>query len=99
MTGRPHIERLVWDDWNLDHIAKHDVLPQEAEDVIAGEPTVDETYKQRMQLIGPSAAGRMLSIVIGAVPDQPNVYYVFSARPASRKERADYARRIGGSRL
>ena len=97
MTNTPFIERLHWDDWNRDHIAKHAVQPEEAEEVIAGLPRVNETYKQRLQLVGPTLAGRMLSIVVGAVPDRPGVYYVFSARPASRKERAMYEQMKGGS--
>ena len=97
MTSRPTIDRLRWDDWNRDHIAKHAVLPEEAAEVIAGLPRVYETYKQRLQLFGPTFAGRMLSIVVGAVPDRPGVYYVFSARPASRKERGMYEQTKGGS--
>ena len=101
MTNRPPIVRLIWDDWNRDHIAKHAVLPGEAEEVIAGKPMVHETYKQRLQFVGPTLAGRMLSIVVGLVPDRPGVYYVFSARPASRKERNAYvqaqAQAQGGS--
>ncbi len=45
VTTRPFIERLHWDDWNRDHIAKHAVQPEEAEEVIAGLPRVNETYK------------------------------------------------------
>jgi uncharacterized DUF497 family protein len=97
VTSRPTIDRLHWDDWNRDHIAKHAVLPEEAEEVIAGLPRVNETYKQRLQLVGPTFAGRMLSIVVGTVPDRPGVYYVFSARPASRKQREMYEQPKGGS--
>ena len=96
MKSRPHVDRLYWDDWNREHIAKHAVRPEEAEEVVAGDPLVRETYKQRLQLVGPTLAGRMLSIVAGAVPDQPGVYYVFSSRPASRKERGEYQRAKGG---
>ena len=74
MSSRPAIDRLLWDEWNRDHIAKHAVLPEEAEEVIAGLPRVNETYKQRLQLVGPTLAGRMLSVVVGAVPDRPGVY-------------------------
>jgi uncharacterized DUF497 family protein len=97
MSSRPAIDRLLWDEWNRDHIAKHAVLPEEAEEVIAGLPRVNATYKQRLQLVGPTLAGRMLSIVVGAVPDRPGVYYVFSARPASRKERGMYEQTKGDS--
>ncbi|MBA2278214.1 MAG: BrnT family toxin [Chloroflexia bacterium] len=95
--NRPHVARLSWDAWNREHIAKHEVVPEEAEEVVAGTPFFRETYKQRLQLIGPTATGRMLSIVVGADPDQPSEFYVFSARPASRKERGMYERARGRS--
>jgi uncharacterized DUF497 family protein len=97
MTARPHIARLIWDEWNRNHITKHAVRPEEAEEVIAGKPVARETYKQRVQFIGPTLAGRMLAIVVGPVPDRPGVFYVFSARPASRKERNAYAQAQGAS--
>jgi uncharacterized DUF497 family protein len=78
-------------------VTKHAVLPEEAEEVVAGESVVRESYKRRFQVIGPTLSGRMLSIVVGPVPDQPDVWYVFSARPASRKERAAYHLAKGGS--
>ena len=95
--SNPRIERLCWDAWNQEHIAKHSVLPAEAEEVVAGDPYVRETYKQRLQLIGSTTTGRTLSIIVGAVPGQPGVYYVFSARPASRKERGIRESPKGGS--
>ena len=97
MTSRLSIDRLHWDDWNRDHIAKHAVLPEEVEEVIAGVPIVTETYKQRLQFIGPTLAGWMVSVVVGAVPDRPGDCYVFSARPASQKERGTYEQAKGGS--
>ena len=93
--NRRRIDRLYWDDWNREHIAKHGVVPEEAEEVVAGVPNVRETYKQRLQLIGPTLAGRMLTVIAGAVPNQPGVYYTFSARPASRKERKLYEQQEG----
>ena len=97
MTARIHIDRLHWDAWNRDHIAKHQVLPEEAEEVAAVEPVVRATYKGRFQLIGPTLAGRMLTVIVGPVPTQVAVYYVFSARPASRPERRYYEEQKGGS--
>lgn len=87
MKNRFSIDHLVWDDWNREHIAKHHVLPEEAEEVIASSPVVQETYKQRYQVLGPTFSGRMLSVIFGPVPNHLHVYYVFSARPASRAER------------
>lgn len=97
MNDRASLDHLHWDEWNRDHIAKHGVLPEEVEEVVAGLPAVSETYKQRLQLVGPTVAGRMLAIVVGAVPGRPGTYYVFNARPASRKERRMYEQTKGGS--
>jgi uncharacterized DUF497 family protein len=88
---RPYIDRFVWDDWNRDHIAKHGIAPDEVESVIRLDFLTRETYKQRLQLIGPSSSDRILSVIIGSDPNEADVYYVFSARPASRAERRIYS--------
>jgi uncharacterized DUF497 family protein len=95
MAMRPYVDRLAWDDWNRDHIAKHAVLPEEAEEAVAGNSIFRAGYKRRFVVTGPTVAGRMLTVVIGEDPSQPRVYYVFSARPASREERADYRQEKG----
>jgi uncharacterized DUF497 family protein len=92
------IDCLVWDDWNRDHIAKHAVMPEEAEEVIASDAVIRQTYKQRLHMIGPTLAGRIPAVVAGPVPDRPGTWYIFSARPASRKERAAYPLAKGDSR-
>ncbi len=97
MDPLPLIDHLVWDAWNRDHLTKHQVLPEEVDEVVAGEPTYRETYKGRLLVVGPTTSGRMLAIVIGRVPGQRANYYVFSARPASRKERTAYTQQKGGS--
>ena len=97
MSSRPHIDRLYWDDWNRDHLGKHAVSPLEAEEVVAGEPIFRQSYKQRLAVTGPTIAGRLLTVVVGAVPEQPGTFYVFSARPASRQERGEYHEQKGDS--
>jgi uncharacterized DUF497 family protein len=84
------IDRLQWDDWNREHIAKHGVTPEEADEVLASEPVVRKTYKERYQLLGPTRSGRILSVIVGQDPEPPHSWYVFSARPASRRERQTY---------
>jgi uncharacterized DUF497 family protein len=83
------------DDWNLEHITTHAVTPTEVAEVAAGKSVARETYKGRVQLIGPTLAGRMLAIIVGPVPTRPEIYYVFSARPASRKERRFFSEQGG----
>ena len=55
-----------------------------------------ETDKGRVKLIGRDRRGRVLTVVVGPVPGKRNVYYAFSARPASRKERRYYQEQKGG---
>ena len=84
------IKRLEWDSWNVDHIASHAVSRDEVEQVVHGRPLFRGSYKNRVMAIGPTPTGRMLTVVLGPVPGEPGVYYTFSARPASRRERARY---------
>lgn len=86
------LRRLVWDDWNIAHIAHHGVTPEEVEAACHSEPVLyKQSYKERLMLLGETPAGRVLAIVIGPVPDAPiGTYYPFTARPAHRRERRDY---------
>lgn len=85
------IRRLVWDGWNVAHIGRHDVTRQEVEAVCHGQPIVQVGKKGRNLILGPTGAGRMLTVVLDPVSEQqPGVYYPVTARPASRRERAVY---------
>ncbi len=95
MLGRFPLDRLVWDDWNRAHIARHGVEPNEVEEAVAGTTLAEPSYKGRFALIGVTAAGRFIVSVVGAAPEQPSVYYVFTARPANRRERWRYATAAG----
>jgi len=78
-----------WDDGNIDHIAKHDVTPEEAEQVIENEPldagAVLRNGETRSVHLGETDAGRVLIVV---VTERSSMYRVVTARPATRKERA-----------
>lgn len=95
MLRRFPLDRLVWDDWNREHIARHGVVPTEVEEAVAGATLAEPSYKERYALIGMTAAGRSIVSVIGPVPEQPSVFYVFTARPANRRERRRYAEAEG----
>jgi uncharacterized DUF497 family protein len=92
------LRRLVWDDWNVLHIARHGVTPEEVEDACHAKPVLyRQSFKERLMLLGETPAGRLLAIVIGPVPDAPpGTYYPFTARPAHRRERRDYNHLKGG---
>jgi uncharacterized DUF497 family protein len=85
------VRRLRWDAWN---VARHQVVPEEVEEVCRGDPLVQQTYKRRLTLIGPTAVGRTLAVVL--VPLGRGEYYPVTARPASRKERTIYQQQKRG---
>ena len=82
------VNKLVWDEWNTAHIARHGVSQAEVEEVCSGEPMIEQGYSERMRLVGPSLRGRMLSVVLA--PKDKDFYYPVTARPASRKERRKF---------
>lgn len=88
------VRRLIWDPWNVAHIARHAVAPEEVEEVCHGDPLVQRGYQGRVALIGPTSSGRLLAVVLD--PEGRGVYYPVTARPASRKERALYRQEKGG---
>jgi uncharacterized DUF497 family protein len=82
---------LQWEAWNIRHIwERHQVVPRQVEEVFAGTPYARPTYRERFLVVGPTVSGEMMAIVIGPSDVDPNIYQVFSARKASRRERKDY---------
>ncbi|OGM32097.1 hypothetical protein A2803_00845 [Candidatus Woesebacteria bacterium RIFCSPHIGHO2_01_FULL_44_21] len=82
------VKKLIWDGWNIEHIARHNVTKDEVEELCTYQPIVEKGYGGRIRLIGPTNSGRMLGIVLA--PKSDKIYYVVTARPASRKERKAY---------
>lgn len=83
-----HVRELVWDAWNVGHIARHEVTPDEVEEVCRMDVHTSRTYKGRIRVIGQAKTGRMLTVILA--PVRPEVYYPVTARPASRREREMY---------
>jgi uncharacterized DUF497 family protein len=81
---------LLWGDWNQVYCTKHGISISEIEALLTGSVFGQETYKGRYQVLRTNEQGRMLSFVVGAVPGQHGTWYVFSARPASRREPKRY---------
>lgn len=88
------IRRLIWDSWNVAHIARHKVTRDEVEGVCHGNYVVGEAYKGRIMLIGTTQADRMLGVILENERD--DIYYVVTARSADRKERSIYKGEQGG---
>lgn len=82
------IRRLIWDCWNVAHIARHQVTPEEVEEVCQGDPVVQQGSKGRSLVFGHTKSARIIIVVLD--PEGEGVYYPVTARPASRRERAIY---------
>ncbi len=82
------IHRLRWNDWNVTHIARHDVEPGEVEQVCHGSFIASQTYKGRIRITGPTAAGRMLAIILK--PEDEGNYYCVTAHDANTGETKRY---------
>jgi uncharacterized protein len=90
-----YVRRLIWDEWNVAHIARHEVTPHEVEEVCQGNLVALQSYKGRIIVIGPTKTGRMIAVVLYS--EDEGVYYPITARPASRKERRYYREQKGGN--
>lgn len=76
----------MWDEWNIEHIAKHNVTRIEVEEIFARAVRAKKSYKERLMIFGKTKAKRLLAVVL---EKEIRGYYVLSARNASRKERRD----------
>ena len=92
----PVVRHLIWDSWNVSHIALHKVTPEEVEEVCQGDFIVREGYQERIILIGPTKAERILSVILA--PMGEGNYYPVTAFPAKRRMRRIYQEEKGGKK-
>lgn len=88
------IKELVWDEWNIGHIARHGVTPDEVEQVRQGDFVYWEADKGRIMLVGETKAGRLISAVLSYKGE--GRYYPITSHTASRKQRRRYQELKGG---
>jgi len=78
------IKKLIWDEWNREHIKKHNVAVDEAEEVVANLIAHKRGKKGRFIAIGRSGS-RIISVMVGR--EGTGIYYVATARDSDKKER------------
>ncbi len=91
------ITRLLWDDRNINHIAIHEVTPQEVEAACQGQIVVLQAKDGRLAVIGVTTRPRMLTVILNPQTN-PGDYYVVTARDSSKDERQWYRTYTGGNR-
>ena len=85
------IKRLIWDEWNIFHIANHHVTPDEVEIICHGDPLILRgQQKNRLVLIGSVGEARILAVIMES--KGRGTYYPITAYPADKKDIALYNR-------
>jgi hypothetical protein len=90
------IDEILWDDQNEDHIARHSVTPEEAEEVVfdassAFFRTGGGERPLRYLVLGLTEAGRYLLVVLE--PPTRGQTYVVTARDMTDGEKRRFKRR------
>lgn len=80
------IDRLLWDDYRIEHIARHDVDPEEVWEACE-DPfhLAQREGSRRYRLYGQTADGRYLFVVLESVTD--TLYRPITARDMTIREK------------
>lgn len=79
------IKNLIWDEWNIEHIARHNVKPQEVEQVCASKHLLNKWKREIYRVIGQTTTGRYLTIFLA--PRSRQNYYPVTARDSTLREK------------
>jgi len=76
-----------WNEWNLEHIARHGVAPDEAEAAIrsARRPFPRKIEDEKWFVWGRGRGGRFLQVIYVLDPDE--TIYIIHARPLNDREK------------
>lgn len=88
------VKRLIWDEWNIAHIARHKIVPEEVEEVCHSNALVQRGHTGRLLVIGLTKEGKIITAIIDPEPEK-GIYYVVTARPSSKGERRIYQQEKG----
>lgn len=84
------IKKLVWDEWNKNHIGRHHVDPEEVEEVNRNRHLFERGKDGTYQLTGQTDDGRYLTVIL---VQRRNGYYPVTARDADNKERRRFKKK------
>ena len=75
---------FLWDDANIEHIARHGVLPEEAEQVLNNDPLdIDEQFidgEQRWIHLGETDVQRLLIVIVTLREDDVRVVTAYEPK-------------------
>ena len=85
------LSRLRWDEDNVEHVGRHGVSPEEAEQACFSRPKVRRGRCGRYLVLGRTAGGRYLLVVVARLGGGDG--RVITARDMDSRERALYGRK------
>lgn len=85
------IKNLIWDEWNIEHIARHGVKPEEVEQVCQEVHLANKWKNKTYRVIGQTTDGRYLTIFLA--PRSKQSYYPVTSRNSTIREKREYKNR------
>ena len=82
-----------WNQWNLEHLSKHGVDPEEAEEVVreSVDPFPRRIDDEKLLAWGPGRGGRLLQVIF--VLDDDGTAFVIHGRELTNREKRLHRRR------
>jgi hypothetical protein len=83
-----------WNEWNVEHLARHGVDPDAAEQAVegAGRGYPRRIGEDKWLVWGADESGRLLQVIF--VVEQDRSLFVIHARPLTEAEKRRYRRRV-----
>jgi len=83
-----------WNDWNLDHIAEHGMVPEDVEWIVNhAQPPYPERSRRNTYLVrGQTYDGYYMQVAF--LLEDGNSVFVIHARPLSESEKRQFRRRM-----
>ena len=87
-----YIREIIWDDYRIEHVARHDVDPHEVEEA-CDDPyhTARRQGKSRYRLYGQASSGRYLFVVLERMEN--NEFRPITARDMTQSEKQGLRKR------
>jgi len=84
------VVQFEWDDWNIAHIAQHNVEPDEVEEVFVNFHIIRKSHQGKKIAYGQTLDGRYLFVVFVY---RDSRMYTITARDMTKREKQFYRRR------
>jgi uncharacterized DUF497 family protein len=81
-----------WDEGNIVHILRHNVIPEEVEEVCLNKPHVRRTADMRYLIYGVTDSGRYIFVV--GINKGRGIFRTITARDMTEREKSFYKGRL-----